>query len=109
MDGRGCVSEAELRTFLLGELPQPAGRGVSSHLESCGACGEAARRLAGLTDPAIRALRQALRLPGDTLEDNPPPAAVPPNGPPCGVPGYDILKELGRGGMSVVYQAWQAQ
>ena len=45
MPARGCVTDLELRAFLLGDLPEPQADGVSSHLEICPDCEAAARRL----------------------------------------------------------------
>jgi serine/threonine protein kinase/tetratricopeptide (TPR) repeat protein len=64
MPGLNCVSDADLRAFLLGNLPERVGQAVCRHLESCGACEEALRRLDSVSDPLIAGLRQACR-PGD--------------------------------------------
>jgi eukaryotic-like serine/threonine-protein kinase len=133
MPGPGCVSEPDLRAFLLGELPERLAGPLAAHLEGCPACEQAARRLDGLTDPLLDSLRQALRpTPGGQaatqLEAGGPPVGGPgphgatpaltprpqpaPSAPP-GYPGqppglfgrFQIVRELGRGGFGVVFLA----
>src|SRR5262245_52139103 len=115
MSGLACVNDAELRAFLLGELPEPIAQAVSAHLESCPDCEAAARRLDELTDPIIRDLRQKLASPTGndqtalcpTLDTVTPPPPAASAGLPRRVAGYEILEQIGRGGMSVVYKARQ--
>ena len=40
-----CVGEAELRAFLLGELPEEQAQALVRHLEGCPSCEATARRL----------------------------------------------------------------
>ncbi len=58
MPGSKCTSDANLRAFLLGELPERVARSIASHLEVCPECEAAARRLDRLTDPVIDRLRE---------------------------------------------------
>lgn len=106
-----------LRALVAGQLDSAAADAAFTHLESCTACRETAAALSG--DSFLRRLRAA-RPPGSTTAvargagdtqrseaGTPTVTHVPSDLPPelRDHPQYEVVRELGRGGMGVAYLA----
>ncbi len=103
---RGCPDRETLTALLLGKLPSERADEVNLHLESCPACEESAQQLEVQTDPLIEALRQpsSTGLAPEVTQRTPGTQAAPA---PFQLEGFQLLGEVGRGGMGVVYRAHQ--
>ena len=111
MNHEGCPAPEVVLAFARGDLAEPELDAVAGHLESCPSCAEALARFDGQPYTLVLELRHRLAEPPGTVthagEDSPPVMPAPFGAATERLDDYRIVREIGRGGMGVVYEAEQ--
>jgi tetratricopeptide (TPR) repeat protein len=103
-----CLSDIDLEVFHAGDLSADVAARVTGHIESCGHCREQYDRF--LDDQGVLGrMRRAAREVGTDMPSSFLAAQIPPLllAEPPSIRGYDIKREIQRGGQGVVFEAVQ--
>jgi serine/threonine protein kinase/predicted Zn-dependent protease len=95
-----CPSEAELAAFVRGEVPAERVEAIAEHLDACANC-----RLRWEQDPAEHAFDDGLRRADRAGREVQVDVSVPLRQLREALPEYEVVRELGRGGMGIVFEA----
>jgi serine/threonine protein kinase/WD40 repeat protein len=102
-----CPSSDELSGFFLGTLPEADLERILRHLDGCPGCAAAVRALDEAGDPVLAAMSQPTSTPDDA-EAGPETEPAESSRPlPERLGDFRLLRQVGRGGMGVVYEAEQ--
>jgi hypothetical protein len=112
---RTCPTPQDLSAFQVGNLPRDTLEGIATHLGTCESCLLALERLDDVADGLVSELRMAgspealseseCRRVAALVEDLGVPEAVPDPPAPGALGQYELLEELGLGGMGRVFKA----
>jgi hypothetical protein len=105
-----CPSRELLSAFALGELPEPELCRIAEHLDECAGCDEQAGRLDRAADAVLNGVRLIGEAgPGAIDEGDAEGRGEMASFAAAAVTWGDfrIVREIGRGGMGLVYEAYQ--